>query len=198
MAKAYLNREDVRMRLNRCIVTWDGEPFYCDVDTQLDNWFDVTLLNFEGVKGKPPIVDHRDERFSGASLPIGYFNYREGAYYATREPSRRQNQGLNTLNVVTSPKCGNAFLTSNGFYKMLKDEYPKADEAIRKLRDRDVSGMAISRWFAYCWMDGHRIGVYFQDRLVGYLDNKDKIVLLPDKAVSFVMKQARRVGVIDG
>lgn len=197
MAKTYLTREDMRMRLNRCIVTWDGEPYYCDVDTPTENWYDVTLVPFEGLKGVKHVrADHRSERFSGASLPIGYFNYQDRCYYASRDNARKQQQGLHTNNLVVTPRCPNNYLLSNGFYRMLKNDYPSNSEAISSIRNKDVRSVAISRWFSYSWGDGHRISVYFQDRLVGYLGKDDAVQLLPDKAVSFVMKQAHKLGVL--
>lgn len=197
MGKTYLNRDDMRMRLDRSVVSFKGEPWYCDVDTPVKEWFNVTLHPFEGVKGlKPQTVDHRSNDFSGASLEVGYFNHEASAYYAEREPARMQKAGLNYENINIVPrKPGPNFLISNGFYNMLKDDYPTKEEAIKLLRQRDVKKIAVSKWFAYGWEGNLRIAVYFQERVIGYYSLDTGLInILSDKAISFIMRKAKLSG----
>ncbi len=197
MAKDYGTREDMRMRLNRTIVRYDGDYYICDVDALVDQWYQVNLLPFPNSNSHSTVADHRDHRFATNGLELGYFQNGTLAIFATRAPERKQKAGLSAdcVYLVDSKNVGGNWFHSNGFYKMLCNDYLKPEAALARMA-KDYKGVPISRDFAFKHVDGFKIGLFFRERLVGYQDPLSKtILMLNDKATSFISRSARNIGV---
>lgn len=173
MGIAYFNQEDVSMRLHRTVCRYQGKPVYVEVDMR-DPVNTVRLTSVPlngGFRGKKVLTTDPD--FVHRSPELGYvqskWNGKEDCYYYARSPKRKQQQGLSAGNVDVLNEHGPPFSDvwmSESFYNLIVNVFPTYDEALKRVLDGDVKGVAIHRHACIRRMDGHNISLFFKERMV--------------------------------
>lgn len=204
MGFEYATRDDMRMRLNGSIVRYDGEYYIVNMDSfEAKEWYHVHLVCFnkEGSDSKPKYfhADHRDKKFDPLSPKIGYLNYSNDAYYPMRTPERRQIQGLNSSSLTWEGGRPNGnYFSSEHMYNMLHNRYPKMQEALDDIINRDKIKVAIHPDYAIGWMDPMKIGLFRKGRIIGYRDsNIERFIIMPSKESSFITKQLSKERILN-
>ncbi|MBD3261819.1 MAG: hypothetical protein GF334_09180 [Candidatus Altiarchaeales archaeon] len=202
MGKTYLTREDIRMRLNRTIVSYQGDYYTVDVDAPVNEWHQITLRPLGGDntrRNRSVTVNHSEV---DASTPrLGYFNFNNSAYYISRVPERRQNEGFRPESATVLPRMPvGGWVTSNSFREMLHGNYPTIDEALQELKTKETDKLAINYDIAIGWLDSRMtLGIFFKERLIGHYDEKqDRYLLFDSKEKSLITRLLSKTGVFHG
>lgn len=189
MCRKFINWDDLRMRLNRCVCFYMNEPYYVDTDSPELAFPNINLKTIIGNKHFKSI-SHEDPYLISDSPSLGYMNYSNQSFYLKRNPQRAQNQGLRTSNISPSP--GGNWWYAQPFYDTLKGTYPTLDKAYKNIINGDLS-CAFSRRFCLSRIDNLKIGVNFMDRIVGQY-NKDKIFVFPSKESFYIENLLKKEG----
>ena len=205
MGIAYFSQEDVQMRLNRTLCRYNGEPVYVEVymDDPL-NLVRLTPIPYnQNQRGKLRVLT-TDKGFVHRSPELGYINYPWGAkadaFYYVRSPKRKQQQGLSAANVDVLTKHGPPFsdiwMTEN-FRNLIVNVYPKYEDALKRVVDGDVKGVAFHRHVCIRRLDGHNISLFFKERMVAmYHPRMNCFNLLPAlRDGSYLNAFLNRIGV---
>lgn len=198
MVKKYLNASDVRMKLNRTVIFYDGRPCYVETSpSESEGWSKIQLTPLSGKDRKKFEVEHDDEKVDTSAPTLGYLNYKSAAYYLTRIPSRVSNQGLRSDNIISNPGSLNwNYILSQEFGDCLLGKYPTLNSAENMMYSLAWSSVAISPNFAIGTKPDLTIGLYQNGNLIGKQVKTGKYVLDDFKGSSFTKKLLDKVGVI--
>lgn len=202
MGAPFATPEDVSRRLHHTVCLWKGEPV--SVTYRHPN-VTITHLNPK-TYGHAEVVDYTSDDFDYKTMPLGYMNYNVGAYYLTRMPERRSNQGLNErcVDIVSHSQnfIGGEIIFTEAMYDCVMGKYPKLEKAIK-----DISGprparesVAISRHVAIGRMrDRDRtFALYYRGRLVAHapMSKTPEFTLFGERAYSIIIKEIQSLGVV--
>ena len=170
MAEAYLNRNDLHLRLDRSICLYEGVPYFVVTEGVTGN--DIKLYKLEGqLSRKPIVVDHTSNKFEDRSVPLGYYQSGETAHYLQRIASRTQNQGLRQNNITALPDLPRReydWFTSKNMENCILGKYTTIVDALEKIANGGTS-VAIHRHVAIGLVDRKRIALYYRGKLCALL-----------------------------
>lgn len=197
MVKAYLNAEDLRMRLHDCLVFYKGEPYIVSCDEI--NFPDIALKTLVR-KVHAHTVDHRDVYLDTGTPNLGYMNYNGETYYISRMPNKRQHQAVKIDNLSVSPNRPNVrnWGHTRAFYNCLMGDYPRPNTALQGVLGGLVRSMAISRDFAISSQSQQKIALMYKDREVGYYDPSTlKVSIVPTPESSWIKNLIIKEGLVN-
>lgn len=170
MAEAYLNRNDLHLRLDRSICLYDKVPYFVMTEGATGN--DIKLYTLDGqLRGKPKVVDHTSDKFEDRSVPLGYYQSGETAHYLQRIPSRTQNQGLRQNNISALPDLPRReydWFTSKNMENCILGKCTTIKDALEKIANGHTS-VAVHRHVAIGLVDRKRIALYYKGKLCALL-----------------------------
>lgn len=175
MGIAYYSQEDAQMRLNRTICRYKGLPVYVEVyNEDPTNTLRLSVLPLNhNVRRVTFKILSTDPDFVHRSPELGYLNHKWGdeynAWYYSRSPKRKQQQGLSAGNVDVFNAHGPHFSDvslSQCFCDMIVGVYPKFDDCLERVMEGDVKGVAFHRYACIRRIDGHNISLFFKERMV--------------------------------
>lgn len=151
------NHEQARMRLAGTIVGARKSFWYIE-DVRIGRDNNILLVGLECPEHRN--LQHLElKEINCFEYNIGYWNTNRNTYYIVRTPARQNRQGLAVENLrVVQPENlrriqdvigGERPLTSPGFIKMLKNEYPSFEEARSDLLTLKRPAVAVSKDIAY-------------------------------------------------
>lgn len=160
----YETAEEASFRLAGTVVLYDGEPVFI---SQVLHEPDLPKGDIYRVYTQPVPVsrnNRQDERryissgkFDLAPFKLGFLNLDGHVFYLNRIPARQNRQGLNERSLEVIPLRNNpnlalpsfaSLITKQEFYNTIKGVYPSVAEAMARLREDGVSGVALSREYA--------------------------------------------------
>lgn len=159
MRNHYRLDKDIYDRLNGTIVSYDGEPYYLKCEGGYNQTYIYPLKDYPNAKKKK--IDPLDEKLDIQSFELGYLNIdpkcplngnKTGyAVYLQRYPQKQYHQGIRPQTIsCLSPIDGReidkgASYLGTPLWKMIKNEYPKAVEAIWMINSGTHESVALSR-----------------------------------------------------
>lgn len=196
MGAEYFDDEQKRMKLDRTICLYKGEPYYIRADIYGKNL--VSLYELGSMK-KIKDVDYREEDFNYTAVSLGYTNWDGVAYYTSRVPERQNSQGLGVYQIMTRPKMySENWFVSEAVKNTIKGIYPSLDKALSEVGNLpgQKKSIAFSRYFAVESKYRDVIGLNYRGREVGYLEDREskKFRLIRSKPMSLVIIAAKREG----
>lgn len=197
MVKEYLNQEDLRMRLEGCIVQYKSHFFMvvCN-NISYPNIGLINLTKYSESRKIEHTIDHRDANLNTGTPPLGYFNCNRQAYWTTRYPNKRQNQAVKPQNISVKPRSApyNFYFTKE-FYNCLMNEYPTERKALLAINAGTVESMAVSRDFALVREDQQLVALHFKARKVGYY-NGTNLIIMPTPEASWIKSLLEKQGIM--
>lgn len=204
MGRAFLSMDDVRMRLHKTVCMYKGEPVYVNVD-DIGQDHKVRVCPLAAVANasidKYKLVDYREDAFDYRFIELGYFNYKNDCWFLSRNPERKNHQGLRYDCISASPNDLSEYHSyiqwffSPSMHDTIMGKYPKLSEALDKLRHEDAKGVAVHRDFAVKWIDNNNIGMFYRDQLISIKDDvTDKFNLIPKRATSYIQRFLEAAG----
>lgn len=193
----YESVEEVKFRLEKSVVLYDGEPVYIkDVgipnDEEMRNK-DVARVYFvplpytENARSTRKFLSSR--KFDLEPFKMGYCNVGSEAVFVRRVPIRQQKQGLCPGNIQITNLKGNPsenynfdkLIRSQGFVDMAHKKYPRFAE-VGDLLEGKVSSVALSGSFAVnIDQDLGALELYHRGVRCGLAFIGDKAIKIPDK-----------------
>jgi hypothetical protein len=203
MGRAFLSMDDVRMRLHKTVCMYKGEPVYVNVD-DIGTDHKVRICPLVATPNasleKYKLVDYREDAFDYRFMELGYLNYKGNCWFLSRNPERKNHQGLKYDCVSASPGDLNDHYSyinwffSAGMNDTILGKYPKLSEALDKLRD-DAKGVAVHRDFAVRWIDTNNIGMFYREQLISIKEDvTDKFNLIPKRSTSYIQRFLEAAG----
>jgi hypothetical protein len=187
----YENAEEANFRLHGTIVLYDGEPVYI---SQVAHEPDLPKGDiFRVYTQSLPVSNRRDPerkyissgKFDLAPFKMGFINLDGNVFYLSRTTARQNRQGLNDRtfeaaplrNVpgVVAPSLGDLIRTKE-FYDTIKGRYPSMEDAMARLREEGVSGVAISREYALVTHSSLKelLFLFHRKTVVGFMQTGDR------------------------
>lgn len=198
MAEKYLNRNDLILRLDRTICLYDGVPYF--VSARSDETGDkVALYRLTGeLRNKATkIVDHTEDAFEDRSVPLGYFQSLDTAYYLQRIASRTQNQGLRQ-NVISgvpdTPRRDYSWFTSTQMEACILGKHTTVADALEKIAS-GYNSVVVHRHVAIGLVDRKRIALYYKGKLCA-LRKGNGFEWLEGDEMSVIKKVVNKLGVL--
>lgn len=160
----YETADEVKFRLEKTVVLYDDDPVYITsvrVPEDMEEKGEIARVFFRTLPFKNTGAETRkylsSKKFDLAPFPMGYMNHNGEANFVSRSPVRQNRQGLSveTTNIYDhrGKQRGhldfNQMIKSQGFYDMVKGNYPDFKEAGGMLNGKDCTSVAISRTFAF-------------------------------------------------
>lgn len=199
MGAAFYDEEQKRMKLDRTICLYKGNPVFIRTDTNEDYKVVVYPL---GNPTQPIYVDYRDDDFDYLAFPLGYTNWRGAAYYVSRLPERQNAQGLAAHCVCVRPRNMPGLIewhSSTEASNTIKGIYPTLDVALDTVSylPGKPKSVAFSRYFAIECVQRGIVTLNYRGRNVGVLENREfkKFRVNKSKDLSLILIAAKRVGV---
>lgn len=193
MPNLYRATNDVRDRLNGCILRYDGKLIYCMQETA------TTLLLYnlrQDTVIKKIMVD--DPLLDISSIELGYMNLENNqkenvVRYAKRHPQKQYAQGIRPDHLTwhtidgqeTSAALGRGTYnyTQEGFAQSIYGTFPMFDA----IEWETLNEVALSQMVALKKIDIGLVLVYFRTRNVGYIEPGKKVVKVPDDDSAWVV-----------
>lgn len=161
MGLPFFTDEDAKTKLDRTIVLWDDEPYYCT--HQAGNKYRLTDL--QTGKNRPGgVVDYTSDKFNYLGIPLGYLNDDSKCYYVKRTPIRQVSQALNYSCIAHSLPYGDLMLTK-AMYDCIKNNHEPFKETYKKVIENALEGKAFDRHFCVINQDD-LIGIKYRDQLI--------------------------------
>lgn len=190
----YDEQDNISMRLLNSVVRVGKTPVYViDAGAQEIRYKSLT-------SGRENTINLKSPRLDLSPIPLGYVNYRGEIYYLSRMPVRKYKQGLSSESLNMNGRNGRAkdVLRSKALAKCVLGQYPSQQEAIQRIKDGEIMGLAFSRQFAICENGGFggggenaELSLRFRGKAVGKITRKhDELQLLP----SFIYLQEKLTG----
>lgn len=181
----FATSDDVIMRLDNSIVRYKGIPvivrFQRGMNVSIKDLLNNRLLS-ENIHSSNPDLDI-------SSPPIGFVNFGLFTSYAQRMPRRNNKQGLNAENTVLLK--GNIpdalyYDKANIFTKpvaqAILNDYPTGDQVISAMKKSgDIISMSFHSKFSFVKDDIGIIKLKHMQRTVGYVNPKDRSVIIPEE-----------------
>lgn len=203
MRNQYKTDKDVYDRLNGTVVSYDGEPHFLQCEGGLSKTYIYPLKDYPASKKKK--VDPLDEKLDIQSFELGYLNIDPKcplnrnslgfACYLERGPVKQYHQGirpqsLSCLSPISSRDVtlGVSYLGAP-LYKMIKNEYPKAVEAVWMLNSGTHKSVAISRDVVLIPESSGLITVGWRRKNIGVMVPSMGKVLLKDHEFVWVLER---------
>lgn len=193
MPNLYRLSQDVRDRLNGCILRYDDKLVFCTQETA------STLLLFNmdqsTIIGK---IQVDDPLLDISSIELGYMNLENNqketvVRYAKRHPQKQYAQGLRPDHISwytidgqeTSATVGRGMYnyTQEGFAQSIYGSFPVFDA----IEWETLNEIALSQMVALKKIDIGLILVYFRTRNVGYIEPGKRVVKVPDDDSAWVV-----------
>lgn len=186
---------DLPQRLDQTICRYKGKPYF--VRTPGGN--EITLREVYGDKVYG-VIDSSDFDFDISSIPLGFCQFNNAQVcFASRVPSRIWKQGICQDNLLFRDLRGTSLplsIRSIQFYKMLTDDYPSIDEALKIFYSKSVvDGTEIAISKQVCLKIStklKRIAVYYGLDQVGFIMNNTKTVIVPSDEFGWVVSEYLR------
>lgn len=179
----YESADDVRLRLQRCIVCHKGVAVMVDDVVDKKTVKVTSLLSREEYHVKWEELDLRP-----SSLPLGYVQIDNNTLgLASRKPARKYKQGLTQENISISRvlvKRGqeeriNVPITSKQMLRTLHGKFPDIGDAFQRVRDGSCSIQAFHKDWAVASDEGDLCLVHRGEIVAYATDNTVK--LLPER-----------------
>lgn len=190
MGAPFYNWDDVRMNLHNSVCMYRGEPVYVQVagdevrvaKVGTDRW------------GK---ADYLSSEFDYCAMRMGYMNYKEDAFFLSRLPDRRNNQGLTLALIHSQPRLPNNYWWSNPcFGDALMGRYPNRDQALEDVNSGRYESCAFNRQFAFRRHGDRHTTLMFRNRMIAIKDySAMRFDMIPGKDTSFIRRVMDREGV---
>jgi len=180
MARGFLTKEDLQMRLDGTICMYDKEPVYVRLDMENADPNSVALYEMGKLSRYWKKVLVTADAFSLAPIPLGYANLYENCHYVSRIPERRQKQGIcgQNLHVTNRHMLNSQWWTSKDFGDAIRGKFPDQRKALTRVENSDEGGSwsacAFHRNFCYKKLEGNNIGLLYRDRLIALYNNKNE------------------------
>lgn len=203
MKLLFEGKDDERMRLDRTICRWNGEPVLVTTDFDLD-LYQVMVKRLK--KGARTIeVDCSDPRFDARAPRLGYFERASSVYWMIRTPARQYKAGLpirrslyirdisNRINHGENdlPVMPDLWMMGPQMHDALMGYNRTWDEAIEEARYGEGAAV-VNRDFAVLVVDRRRIAIFYCGREVGYFSG-DQPQLFGGPDASFIHRAMERI-----
>lgn len=164
--------QDLEARLHGGIAFYNKEPVKVIIEDGR-----IVLYTFPDMK-RFKAIEENDELFDISAPRLGYVNYNSDAIYVYRIPERRYKQTL-TISPLRFETKGLGFypediFESFAFKKMLLNEYPSLNDALKSLED-GANSRAITRDLAIKKNNiTKRLHLFVKDKAVGKLSRDNR------------------------
>lgn len=197
MALPYIRREDIHMRLNTTICMYEEEPYYVSTDDGRSDGNNITIYKLDGLFRPTKTIDHRDDKFSDRSVPLGYMQYEDKAHYLSRMPQRMQNQAVTRASIVGMPQgLGARWFTSKAMRSCILGEHKTFKQAWKMIENGEFSSVPIHRYVALK-LGRRDMELHYKGRLVAqWNENLDYWEYLKSDDRSFIQRAIERLGVL--
>lgn len=189
MDKRYLTPEDVKLRLDECIIKVDEDFYFVRADGMKIKMFNINSINLNPVG----VIDANSDRIDLTSINPGYVNHNDYAVYVTRAPYRKQKQGIGLHNLIylvetNMDKVPPNLLFSTEMVQALYNKYPSYKEALKKVRSTSpgmVKRYAFTKSFMLCrdltssQADLNLITLWYESEPIGTVDENNVVTLNP-------------------
>lgn len=182
---------DIRARLGGTIIRYKGQPYHCEVEGEIVALHDIID------KRLIARVSPEDPQLDISSLTLGYFNIKDKAVYAARQPFRRYKQGVDIFSLTYSTAGAERTrfeadqMYCQGFIDGLNQKYPSLKMALKMLKDKTHSSVAISQEVAVV-DDARNIKIYIKGEEAGWarIDRTEGVIkaIVPKNESSWVLK----------
>lgn len=175
MGLAYINKEDVRLRLDNTVCLYRDRPFLVHVSGE-DPPDVVGISKLSSPGRKVEKVQYTSPDFNYRTLRLGYISItaEKEAGYLTRVPERRAHQGLTHSSSFLMQTDGNlTHLNHNVFFSKdmencILGKHKSFQDAEEKLiSDYEWSAMPFHRHLALARLGFNTLGVYYRTQLIG-------------------------------
>lgn len=202
MARGFLTKEDLNMRLDSTICMYQDAPVYVRTDLESADPNAIVIYEMGKLNRYYKKILVTSDEFSLAPLPLGYINLNENCCYVSRIPERRQKQGLSSQNLHISNRydVGSQWWTTKDFGNMVLGVYPTQRTAFNRVTNSDDenswAACAFHRNFCYKKMDGNVIGMLYKERLIAlYNDKSERFELIQSTETSINDRIISREGI---
>lgn len=192
----YTNSQDVSMRLDGSLVTYNGKIYYATAD-------DSKLLLYRMKGGdflKRGTVSANDKRVDVSSIEIGnvYIPRSFKTVYVSRVPYRKQKQGSSETNNVFCIIGTDSWQSFGGGYPFITESLFEAlDGRYQMLEDlQKIPGCSvpISKHFSIYFGGDQKTYVYYETSCIGELKNDKYVKLFPEYKDSLMIMRLANVG----
>jgi hypothetical protein len=199
----YLNEEDVRRRLDRTIVRYKDKVVLCVL-------IGGTVVRLKNCSNGRVVIDTdaNDPDIDIGSPPLGYvFGGDNGAFYVSRLPVRKYQQGISTANVkiekddnpiqnmhLLIPQDMFQGFTLKQLTNTILGEYPSYKDALKNIRAGSPA-IPFSRRYCISRQSADTILLRHRTNTIGVVDRDGTVLLNPDTVLSLHMKQLGKLGV---
>lgn len=158
MAQAFESQRDVQRRLDDTICFYKNKPVWCAYVG--GNMFQLFSFTPKGGANDAleQHVDYTDPDFSYTIPTIGYVNSDKRARYLKRVPLRNQRYGLPIDALRWSDQQNladrNSIVGNDYVAKMLMNDYPSLEEAMRLVSKGKRESCAFCKQYAVAYLDG--------------------------------------------
>lgn len=193
MPNLYRLSQDVRDRLNGCILRYDEKLVYCMQETA------TTLLLYDLKQTtliKKITVD--DHLLDISSIELGYMNLENNqketvVRYSKRHPQKQYAQGLRPDHIswYTIDGQETSATVGRGIYNYVQEGFADAIYGVFPSFDGiewdSLNEVALSQMVALKKIDIGLVLVYFRTRNVGYIEPGKRVVKVPDDDSAWVV-----------
>ena len=188
----YLSREDLSLRLDGTMCMYGDEP--CQVCVDPDQVGDEIKIKYLTKDARWRTIEYTEDKFTPHGIELGYINYAGMAYYITRQPVRRNQQGLNFQNIHVSDGGSTSILFTVQTRDCIKNIYP----SLRKSYDNVSAGSDLScafhRDFCIYHLEKALKSLKYKNRTVGFIGKNYEIQLVDGPDASFIRRILHREG----
>ena len=181
---------DIRARLGGTIIRYKGEARYCEVEGETVCLHDIVNKNLVArVTPDDPLLDI-------SSLTLGYYNIRDKAVYAMRNPYRRYKQGVDFYSLTYLVPSGTPLtrfeadhMWCQGFVDGFNGIYPNLRDALTMIRKKTWTSVAISQDVAIA-NDGKNLKIYIKGEEEGWLRVEGETItgIIPKSDTSWILR----------
>ena len=203
MRNHYKTDKDIYDRLNGTVVSYDGEPHYLQCEGGHAQTYIYPLKDYPNAKKQK--IDPLDEKLDIQSFELGYLNIdpmcplngnKTGfAFYLQRDPRKQYHQGirpqtLSCLSPIEDRQMNKAVsYVGAPLRKMIKNEYPKAVEAVWMINSGTYESVALSRDIVLVAESSGLITVGWRRKNIGVMVPSMNRVLLKDHEFVWVLER---------
>lgn len=191
---------DYPRRLDKTIVRYKGHP--CELRVMGNERFDLRPISGDS-RFEPTSILPTDPDLDIASLLasyagtefMGYFEGTQYAFWVERRPIRNFQQGICTRNVKTFVLTQNGLegshpenIYSSGFEKMILNQYDNLDNVLKKMCQKGVVSIPVSRKVALR-RNKDVISVFYLREEVGWITPGTRVVHIPKSIDAWIVSK---------
>lgn len=167
----YERQEDISGRLEGTIIRYGDDPVL--VTGHED--FNIFIKFLDGTKRE--IVSIKDKNLNFKSIPLGYVNYKGGAYYLQRVPERRWKHGISRAGIYSVTKnAPTDYLLGKPLVSTVKNIYCSYDRALIEIEKPSINSIAFNRILAIKKEDLGNKKLNYKGVEVGYFE-RERVIL---------------------